>query len=687
MPRKILSAKRYLVYGPWVVLWGTLLNTSNTLAQSTGTPWSESQSTWSMRELAGFCLDTTLFQKWIHNRDTLDSDSTELFSRMVQPSASGYGHEIHTGGVGYPSTSLWWNPKNGNSESNSMGIFNTYMRQYNTFYFPIIPITRIEFQAGGNNLQIFQLNHHQRIGPSLGAGIQFRNITHNGFLQQSGSKIRNTDMYIVGSLRPGRHFMLASLQVLAADISENGGITSNTLPAASGYNPLNLNIHLRNAASKHQAEIWNLENHWSWRVHQPHSPRMVHRLHKQTLRWQFSDETVANNLAFYPDPSLLIDSTSSRDSLRHSIWTHSLGMEHRNAQGILVQYGVEFSHLHYFSGSAIHSPKNSLPNALRSDLGLMTYGRWEILRKGFWIDWRQGLYHNFLPLMSSLKLGWHALAHNENLHQVIHDSTKVIGHHVRGRFLTSVQLEAYVDPPTYAQRWIKTNSMAWNLPELQSAHGLLLTSEWQPRGHPKDRWILRMGMMRQLIGLGFATTDTFPQQSLSSIPTPHMTNNQEIVAYLGLRSLGTLQTGKIGRLQGAWRYHHLWQWSNSETWVPLPLWACDDWLYIQRRTLAGWTWLAGLAVRYQTPFTAPNYRPELGMWTLGLSDQLGNRTRASGDYPVMDLLAGIRVQKTLLYIRWEHANMGWPANIGQLSSGYPLGNRRLRFGLDWKFLD
>ncbi|MFM7289434.1 MAG: putative porin, partial [Bacteroidota bacterium] len=93
-------------------------------------------------------------------------------------------------------------------------------------------------------------------------------------------------------------------------------------------------------------------------------------------------------------------------------------------------------------------------------------------------------------------------------------------------------------------------------------------------------------------------------------------------------------------------------------------------------------------LRYQTPFVAPHYRPELGMWTLAMPTGEGNPvSTVSGNYPWVDLLAGIRVQKTLLYVRWEHANMGWPAQIGQWVPGYPLGDRRLRFGLDWKFLD
>ena len=197
------------------------------------------------------------------------------------------------------------------------------------------------------------------------------------------------------------------------------------------------------------------------------------------------------------------------------------------------------------------------------------------------------------------------------------------------------------------------------------------------------RWL-----MRNLMGVGIVTTDSISLQGGSGIRSLLMSNNREAVAYLGLRAKGRMQTGSLGRIQWAWNYHHLWQWSNNPTWVPLPLWACDDWLYVQRRTMAGWTWLAGLALRYQTPFVAPHYRPELGMWTLAMPRGEGNPvSTVSGNYPWVDLLAGIRVQKTLLYVRWEHANMGWPAQIGQWVPGYPLGDRRLRFGLDWKFLD
>ena len=683
MPRKILIMSEFLVRGLWGILLGILLSLSVTSAQPMLPHTFPSRMTWSSQELASYCLDTTQFQKWIYNRDTLDRDSAEVFERMVQPSACGEGQEINTGGIGYPSLSLWWDPINGISPMNHLGIFSASMRQRKTFYFPKKPLTRIEFQAGGNNLQILKLNHHQQIGPSLSAGIQFQSITHNGFLQRSGSKIRNTDIYVIGSLRPGRHFIAATYQILSADLSENGGVSSQSLISASGYNPLNLDIQLRNANSKHQEERWNLENRWSWRAHQPQSPRLVHGLRKETQRWKFADESIANNLSFYPSASGLIDSSSSKDSLRQSTWTHKLGMEHQFAISHLVQYGIEFSQMNYYSGIILPAEHGNQNYALRSDLGLIAYGKWESLRHGLWMDWKQGLFHSFLPLRSSLELGWQATNYEESS-----DSARENNNQAQKGFLKSVVLEAYVDPPTYAQRWMKTNSTAWNLPELQAAQGLMLSSEWRPRGLPNNRWILRVGMMRNLIGLGIVTTDTLTLQGVARIRSLLMANNQETVAYLGLRARGIVQAGQIGRIQWFWNYHHLLQWSNNRAWIPLPLWACDDWLYVQRRTPAGWTWLAGMAVRYQTPFAAPHYRPELGMWTVAMTSAQGKLWNTlSGNYPLIDLIAGIRVQKTLLYIRWEHVNMGLPANIGQSLPGYPLGDRRLRFGLDWKFLD
>ena len=613
-------------------------------------------------------MDSSLYQKWSRDRDTLDRDTSAFVAKMVQPSLANGGQEINTGGVGYPAYALWWNPMNRLASMNHRGIFSGSMHPRQAYYFPKIPLTRVEFQAGGNNLQILQLNHHQQIGPTLGAGIQFRSITHDGFLQRSGSNFRNTDLYLVGSLRPGRHFMTATYQALSAELSENGGVASPGLSSASGYNPLNLNIQLRNANSMHQEERWNLENHWAWRAHQTHGPRLVHLLRKETQRWKFSDEAIANNLAFYPSAFGLKDSSSAKDSLRQSTWTHRLGMEHQFSSGHWLQYGLELSHLNYYSGTTHPTAKLEPSNALRSDFGWLAYGRWESPRQGLWLDWRQGLYHSYLPLMSALKIGWQSSA-----------STA---------WLDSVTLEAFVDPPTYAQRWMITNSTSWNLPELQAAQGLLFTSAGGQPGRAWGQWTLRAGLMRNLMGLGIVTTDSISSQGGPGIRSLLMSNNREAVAYLGLRAKGRVQTGSLGRIQWAWNYHHLWQWSNNPTWVPLPLWACDDWFYVQRRTMAGWTWLVGLALRYQTPFVAPHYRPELGMWTLAMPTGEGNPQHTlSGNYPLVDLLAGIRVQKTLLYVRWEHANMGWPAQIGQWVPGYPLGDRRLRFGLDWKFLD
>ncbi|NBV05081.1 MAG: hypothetical protein EBS08_05400, partial [Cytophagia bacterium] len=156
MPRKILIISRFVALRAWHLAWVTLLGLSVSSAQS-----------WSARELNGLMMDSSLYNKWISDRDTLDHDTATVVAKMVQPSLANGGQEINTGGVGYPAYALWWNPMNRLSTLNHHGIFSGSMRPRQAYYFPKIPLTRVEFQAGGNNLQILQLNHHQQIGPTL----------------------------------------------------------------------------------------------------------------------------------------------------------------------------------------------------------------------------------------------------------------------------------------------------------------------------------------------------------------------------------------------------------------------------------------------------------------------------------------------------------------------------------------
>ncbi|MFM7913320.1 MAG: hypothetical protein ACKO9W_14155, partial [Bacteroidota bacterium] len=107
----------------------TLLELSDSSAQSLSATASTPRITWSAQELTGFMMDSSLFHKWIRDRetldrDTLDRDTSAIFAKMVQPSLANGGQEINTGGVAYPAYALWWNPMNRLSTLNHRGIFS-----------------------------------------------------------------------------------------------------------------------------------------------------------------------------------------------------------------------------------------------------------------------------------------------------------------------------------------------------------------------------------------------------------------------------------------------------------------------------------------------------------------------------------------------------------------------------------
>ncbi|MFM7589199.1 MAG: hypothetical protein ACKO55_08805, partial [Bacteroidota bacterium] len=99
MPRTILIISRFVVLRAWFMAGVTLLELSDSSAQSLSATASTPRITWSAQELTGFMMDSSLYQKWDRDRDTLDRDTSAIFAKMVQPSLANGGQEINTGGV------------------------------------------------------------------------------------------------------------------------------------------------------------------------------------------------------------------------------------------------------------------------------------------------------------------------------------------------------------------------------------------------------------------------------------------------------------------------------------------------------------------------------------------------------------------------------------------------------------
>jgi len=610
-----------------------------------------SQTTLIPNEFKAICMDTARLRLAWTQPDTVDQDSMVLVPLIMGHRTEAEGGELHTGGEGYPSIPVAWSPKT--SRDRWWGSWPGSKASEQEINVPTgpKPWTRLGFGAGGNNLQTLGLEHHQRLGPGLRAGVRFRSRTHDGFLQRSGGKFRATDFYTGGTLAPGRHFIWLEGRIMGLNWNENGGRSATSAPLAAGYNPLNLGVRLGDASSQNAMQRWSLQNDFKgnngWHAY--------HRTGLETMRWGFRDGRVGQNLDYYTNPADLIDSSTAADSTALRQWTQELGLSRDTRLGKL-QVALAWSHWRYYSGTTNPIAPNKGPTAVdRKDQGLILHAAWDF-PGGSKVRLEQGLYHRFLGLAS--RLDWEILPQQK-----------------RTWLPTRTLWSAWIEPPSYRQRLLQTNALSWNLSEQASTRGISLHTTWEPGWIGAHQWSLNGGMAWGLIGLGGDPSRTDAKAlAMQSHPGP--------VTYARIEFRGRWLD--VRSEQGwQWKYHHILQWNNNPAWIPVPLWSMDDWFYYQRKTSKGWAWVGGLALRWMSAFNGPDYRPELGLWTLQTE---GSRGRV-GAYPWTDLVAGIKVRQTLLFLRWEHANLGWPSTVGQWVPGYSLGDRRLRLGIDWTFWD
>ncbi|MGA1666306.1 MAG: putative porin [Bacteroidia bacterium] len=606
---------------------------------------SGAQSLVTVDDYKALCLDTARLRSvWMYP-DTLDHDSLNLVPRMIFSRDVHLQTPLHCGGDGYPSLPVRWTPPSG--QERWWGYWSGSEDANRLMRIPMNgqPLTRLSFGAGGNNLQTLGLEHHQRLGPSLRAGVRFRSLTHDGFLQRSGGKIRSTELYGGGSLAPGKHFVWLEGRIWGSAWNENGGRTLVNTPPARGYNPLNLGIQLGNANSDNGMTQWSLYNEFQ----QSSRWRVFHRLSTQMHRWTFADQNVFQNLGYYSLYPGLRDRTIAADSSSLRDWTQKMGAIRSSNRGTL-ELGLAWSLWNYYSGKQQETITAEDPlNMERQDQGWTLQANWAG-PQGHKLRLEQGLYHSFLGLASRVDWEW------ATLHPVPGKPTRTL-------------VSAWIEPPTFRQQLFITNALTLNLPRLTSARGWNFESTWASSWRGDHRWTFGGGMVWGYIGLNHETD-------------LRLQRNPGLVNHLRLDLRGRWMNSRTQ--QGwVWKYHHLGQWSSDPGVIAVPLWSVDDWFYYQRKTSGGWSWVAGTALRWMSRFNGPGYRPELGLWTLSTP---GDQGRVGG-YPWADLWAGIQVRQTLIYLRWEHANLGWPAGVGQWVPGYTLGDRRLRLGIDWKFWD
>ncbi len=88
----------------------------------------------------------------------------------------------------------------------------------------------------------------------------------------------------------------------------------------------------------------------------------------------------------------------------------------------------------------------------------------------------------------------------------------------------------------------------------------------------------------------------------------------------------------------------------------------------------------GFSVFYRSRFYADAYQPAIGQF-------YNQREKMIGDYPMVDIFANFKWKRALIYLKFEHANQGYPNNQYFATYLYPMNPRVFKFGISWIFYD
>jgi hypothetical protein len=86
----------------------------------------------------------------------------------------------------------------------------------------------------------------------------------------------------------------------------------------------------------------------------------------------------------------------------------------------------------------------------------------------------------------------------------------------------------------------------------------------------------------------------------------------------------------------------------------------------------------GVSARIHSKYYAPSYSPATGQFFL-------QKERLIGNYPVIDVFAGMRISRFLFFIRLDHVNSGTKGVSYFSALNYPMRPRNIRFGVSWNF--
>jgi hypothetical protein len=553
---------------------------------------------------------------------------TQLHGIWLYDPALATAQYAHLGVLGSAARPLWLS--SGRFRAFALGFeqYNAYVYQATdrSYWQVSKPLTHFDFTSGGgNNQQVFKVFHTQNIGKTVNIGVDYRLMSSDGYY--ASQKTNNRNLALFGSMvSPDRKYA-AHLNYTTNNNQDeqNGGIQPGRLFEEGLFiQPLGVPVNLNRARSRYNDRNWFLEQRYRLTGSDSSHRGLVafHRSHYQQQYYTYAHQN--SQQPYYP--TVLRDPTNTFDSSAARMYTHALGLRNEHVPGGLSwEAGINKQH------GRVQT--DSLP-----------------LQQQLW--WVHGQI--FAPLVAGM-----------------YGKVEV------NRVLSN-RLQANTGSLSAALGYRTNSQTSFELQYLQQSQ----TATWLSQRYEGNH---------QQFNNNFAPITE--QSLLLTVQLPLLqlqASRRNIAQWVYFDSLGQAQqhapqlsvwqVGYSGLFK-FWKFkldvHHGWQWVADGP-LRAPRFFNRDILSIAHRFKAGWELELGTDFRFQSGYLAPGFRPEIGQFVV--QDSL-----MAGNHPIFDLFAAIKVKRTRLFVRFEHANQGFPAPNFYAVPLYPMYSRAFRFGVSWAF--
>lgn len=516
------------------------------------------------------------------------------------------------------------------------------------FYQTQTPFTRLSYHSSNNKDYVVGVSHTQNIRPGWNIALDYKLISPEGVYTSSGAKnnyLDATTNYFSPDSRVQAH---GGIIWQSFRIDENGGISDdNYFTERRQSNRAGIPVNLYTSGSRHIG-LSAFGGASLSLVHQ-----FEHYRHRDSIAFRTTDDST-----IVADTITITDTVAARKASPFNLGTIGLDVQYDKIKRVFSDSTLwnMYSANLYWTNDVY--PDHRWRNPIKLTIGLAPHIARSVIEADT-VHYRSWLNPYAHAVLSAGNISLRGAAEFRHSY----------GHTSRPDSRLKAELLFDFDSSRNTQIALKA-TVQTRMPDLRLWHDYHNT-------------------MEPIVGKHFAANFHYRDIIELDIKANHMSHNvwydSNYAVQIGTKDYWLYQARLTARL--SWRWFHLdmqqlLQRSTDSLQMPVPLWASKNSVYIDvpifHRTIR---MQIGADARYHTPFFAPAYMPDYGVFTHQTTDTIGG-------YIWVDMFINMQIKRANFYVKAGHLNALWDTSPDYfILPHYPGHKFAVYWGINWNFFD